>query len=233
MTETTERMRQFFGPKLTEYGLASDGAYETKGMAFRPTIDMENRLVRGLVSTESQDLDGEVVLQNGFDFSFFDKRVQSVYLDHIYTSGPGSDRVAPVAVCRNLKQTREGLLALTYIRDTTLGDDILSAMQDGALGGFSIGFKAHDVGPATDEEQDRLKVGAGTTVIRQSQLLEYSLTAMPANPDALAKGGGVSEDLAKCIRDKRLRELGHALRPQRPQGRHVVIGESVTAMRAR
>jgi hypothetical protein len=148
-----------------------------------PTIDREQRLVKGVVTTTAIDLDDEVVVPSGLDLSYFPKQVAAVYLDHLYARENGP---AAVGTCRRLSRTKDGdgLWAQTYILPTALGDEILTAIEAGALGGLSIGAKAIEAGPPTDEERerygDRVK-----SVLRRGLLLEYSFTSMPCNPDAL------------------------------------------------
>ena len=177
---TVNGMREFFAAQGLDLG---DGALVTKSMHFTPTVDRKNRLVKGLVSTSSLDLDGEVVLQN-FDTSYFPEQVKAVYLDHQYVI-PG--QVAAVGTCRSLSKRGDGLFAVTHVRDTPLGNDVLDAIEEGALGGFSIGFQVKEGGPATEEERELLGLSESTNVIRAAKLLEYSFTSMPANADALMK----------------------------------------------
>ncbi|TPV94857.1 MAG: hypothetical protein B7733_13045 [Myxococcales bacterium FL481] len=179
MKNVLDRIRNQFA----EVGF-EDGAPGVKSMTFKPTVDRENRLVKGLVSTESVDLDNEVVMQDGFDTSYFPEKVQAVYLDHMYTS-MGTLQVAAVGVCRNLSPKKDGLYATTYVRPTPLGEDVLTAIEDGALSGFSIGFKVLSASAPTDDEQRRYP--GARNIIRGSKLLEYSFTSMPANGDAKIK----------------------------------------------
>jgi HK97 family phage prohead protease len=138
--------------------------------------DHEQRLVSGIVSTTSVDLDNEIVVPSGMDLSYFPGCVKAVYLNHDYSS-------LPVATCRKLTPQGDALFCQTYIRRGPMGDDLLLAIEDGAVNGFSVGFKPIDFGPPTMDE--RKAYGECDTVVRSSKLLEYSIVSMPANPDAL------------------------------------------------
>lgn len=146
-----------------------------------PTVDMDKRLVQGVCSTEDVDLDGDVVQQSGIDTAYFlgadrDSGVRTVYLDHDYSQ--------PIGSCQNMKMTADGLYCATYITKLPIGDDILTLIQEGIVRGLSIGFRAQEATSPTLDES--VKFGSRCDrIIRRSMLLEYSVTAMPANPGAM------------------------------------------------
>lgn len=145
-----------------------------------PSIDREARLVKGLVSVAVPDMDREVVVPSGLDTSYFPDKVKAVYLNHDYNA-------LPVGACRRL-QVKDGgrsLYAATYVARSALGDDLLTAIEDGIINGFSVGFIATDYGPPTSEETK--SYGMCDNVIRKGRLIEYSITPMPACPDALVE----------------------------------------------
>ena len=178
--QSTNELRQHFERLGCDF---TDGEPRYKASLGTAAVDRKNRLVKGFVSTPGLDLDGEIVLQN-FDTSFFPDTHKAVYLDHEYTI-PG--HVAAVGVCENVASRPEGLYARTKVIDSPLGDEILNAIEEGALRGFSIGFQVLEGGPATPDEMEEHKVKEGTFIARRSKLLEYSFTSMPANADALIK----------------------------------------------
>lgn len=151
-----------------------------QGTLKTPNIDRNKRLVSGTVSAAVPDMDGEVVLPDGLDMTYFPRSVKSVYFSHNYQD-------MPVGTCRNLA-VRDGgttLFATTYILDNERGNDLLTAMEGGAVNGFSIGFKATDYGPPSMDEM--LAYGECNTIIRKGVLIEYSITPMPACPAALVE----------------------------------------------
>lgn len=159
--------------------LPGTGTFCTKEATIdMPDVDMKNRTVSGLVSVAVPDMDNEVVLPGGLDFSYFPTKVKSVYYSHNYDA-------MPVGVCRNMALRDEGrsLWALTYVQPSAFGDDLLTAMKAGAVNGFSIGMKVQEMGPPT--AQEIADYGACENVVRKAMIFEYSITPMPACPDAL------------------------------------------------
>lgn len=218
-----DRLRKQFGDVI------GDGVAGIKAAPMKtPQVDHENRLVKGMVTTTDVDMDSEVVLPN-FDTSYFPDSVKAVYLDHQYEV-PGT--VAAVGVCRNFSVRPNGAYAVTYIRKTGLGDDILAAIDCGALGGQSIGFRVLESSePTTDELAE---YGAEVkSVVRHSKLLEFSLVSMPCNSGAML-------DLEKMVADGQIRRksavlMGLPTTPDRkffdtgrPRGRSVKMLNGVT-----
>jgi HK97 family phage prohead protease len=145
-----------------------------------PSIDRETRLVKGLVSVAVPDMDNEVVIPAGLDRGYFPEKVKAVYFNHDYSG-------MPVGTCRRMTVQDGGksLFASTYILPGARGDDIMTAIEAEAINGFSVGFVATDYGPPTQEETK--SYGACDTVIRKGRLIEYSITPMPACPQALVE----------------------------------------------
>lgn len=146
-----------------------------------PTVDWDNRLVQGIITTENIDLDGEVVVQSGIDTAYFlgadaESGVRTVYLDHNYSR--------PIGTCRNLKMTKDGMYASTYISKTALGEEVLTLIDEGIIRGQSIGYRRMDSSDPDHAEAQKYGMGCDR-VTRKSQLLEYSMTSMPCNPDAM------------------------------------------------
>jgi HK97 family phage prohead protease len=147
----------------------------------RATIDkMETstsqRMISGIVCTDSLDMEGEVVVPAGLDTSYFPERVKAVYLNHNYDE-------LPVAKCRKMVINDRGqMFCQTVIARGGLGDDLLSLMEEGILNGLSIGFVTTTSTPPKPEE-DRYR--GAKAVVRSAKLLEYSIVSMPCNPDAL------------------------------------------------
>lgn len=147
-----------------------------------PVVDFENRLIKGVVSCESVDVDGDVVIQSGIDTSYFagpdesDLGVRTVYMDHDYSR--------PVGKNVRLSVKNGQMFATTYITKLPVGDDVLTLVDEGIIRGLSIGFRVLEARPATTEDQFTYGVNC-QRVIPKSLMLEYSLTPMPCNPDAM------------------------------------------------
>jgi HK97 family phage prohead protease len=158
-----------------------DGEVRAKATILKsPSIDRATRLVKGLVSVAVPDMDSEVVLPMGLDRSYFPDKVKAVYYGHNYHE-------PPVGACRSMsvKDNGRSLYASTYILPGARGDDLMTAIEAGAINGFSVGFVATEFGPPSPEETKAY--GVCETVIRKGRLIEYSITPMPACPDALVE----------------------------------------------
>jgi HK97 family phage prohead protease len=141
-----------------------------------PMIDREKRLVRGTITASTLDLDREVVIAAGLDRSYFPDAVKAVYYNHDY-------RAMPVGTCERLDVRDDRLESTTRILSGPVGDDLLTAIEEGAIRGLSIGMS---VSEASDPTPDEAKRWPGVrNVIRRATLLEYSVVAMPSNPVAL------------------------------------------------
>lgn len=167
---------------LMEARHAGTGEVAIKRAAIKtPTVDWDNRLVQGIISTENVDLDGEVVVQSGIDTTYFlgadaESGVRTVYWDHDYSR--------PIGTCRNLKLTRDGLYASTYISKTALGEEVLTLIDEGIVRGQSIGYRRLDSSDPDHAEVQKYGHNCGR-VTRKAMLLEFSMTPMPCNPDAM------------------------------------------------
>jgi len=166
-----DKMREQFAdaPGEGEFGCKA-------GIVKAPTVDVENRIVKGVISTTTRDLDDEIVVAAGFDLSYFEQ-VKTVYFHHQYDT--------PIGRNVRLAMRDDGMYATTYISKTPFADDILTMISEEIINGFSVGFRAQDAGPLTDDERE--KYGDASGIVRRSLLLEYSSTPMPACPDALVK----------------------------------------------
>ena len=184
----TERMRKRF-----ERAVPGHGSFGAKSAVTDAETDVANRLVKAWVSTTEPDQEGDVVLPDGADMSYFPTRVKAVYLNHDYDK--------PIGVCRKMAVRDNGLWALTYIATTDLGNETLTLVNEGVIGGMSIGFRTMKADRATDDEKS--VYGDETQrMVREYKLVEYSLTAMPMNQGALIQKGlrdRVSRDMLDAL----------------------------------
>jgi HK97 family phage prohead protease len=162
------------------------------------SVDWKNRLVQGIVSMETVDMEGEVVVQDGIDLKYFwsedskRKGVRTVYWDHDYDE--------PIGKCRNIERKGDGLYACTEITKLPIGDEILCLIEEEIVKGQSIGFRPVERGDPTVEEIQ--KYGPECELItRKSIMLEYSITPAPCNPDAILKN---QERLNKLVAKSRV-----------------------------
>jgi len=152
-------------------------------------IDREKRLVQGIVTTSDVGIDGLIVPATALDLTYFwektnangSKRAgqRAVYYGHDYSQ-------PPVGMCVRLAIEGESMYCSTFITRTGFGDDLMTLMEEGCVNGISSGFRTRDWSPPTPEERKRWGVGEEeeAMVVRDALMLEYSIVAMPALPEA-------------------------------------------------
>lgn len=125
--------------------------------------------VAGYVSTFGNvDRTGDVILADAFDRSLSDgRRIKFLY---------AHDQSQVLGVPLALKADDHGLFGRFKISRTRLGEDVHTLLKDGALDSFSIGFFIEDL----DFDPE-----SGTRILKEIDLLEASVVAVPANPEAL------------------------------------------------
>lgn len=134
-----------------------------------------------MVSVESIDRDGDVVLAKGCDLKFFQEN-PVVTMAHKYDE-------LPVGKAAWIKQVPGGIMAKTIYASRPEGwegpwlpDACYSLTREGILRGKSIGFIPTRIRPPSKDEP-QFKNAAG--VIETSILLEYAVAPIPVNQDAL------------------------------------------------
>jgi HK97 family phage prohead protease len=144
-------------------------------------VDREKRLVTGIVTSNAVDLTDEIVVPTGCDRG---------YMDQIKVVLVGHDHAMPVGVMRNMKITPKNIRVQTYIARTPLGEDTLTAIQEGLLPAHSIGFRTMNFGPLTREEEEEYGEKA-FGIHREWLMLEYSFVSQPCNPEAMIDEKGL------------------------------------------
>lgn len=128
--------------------------------------------VSGYASTFGNvDLGGDVIHRGAFSASL--KSGQPVRF--LYSHNPAD----VLGTTLSLKEDDTGLLGRWRISKTRLGEDVHTLLKDGALDSFSIGYLSKDF----DYDED-----AGTRRLKEVELLEVSVVAMPMNPQAVVTG---------------------------------------------
>jgi HK97 family phage prohead protease len=156
---------------------AEGKAFAANGKLELHRVKKSERLFSGIIASACADIVGDVVLPAGCDLSYFPTKVKAVYWNHDYND-------IPIGTCRWIKLNRKGQLeALTYITKTPFGDDLLTAIEEGAVEGLSIGFTINSQRGPTGAEQGMWK--GVKNVVESCKLLEYSITPMPCNPEAV------------------------------------------------
>lgn len=167
-----------------------------------------DRIVFGVATTDSVDLDREVVLPDGADRAYLDRN-KAVFADHNYES------LSHIGTIRNIWREGNGWkysVNLFHGLRHPLADDMYAKAQQGGIGA-SIGFQALEWGKPTVEEAKRYP--RAKTIIRKWAWIELSLTAMPANLDCQGEAwmpGEKSANVFGAIVAKARSDKGTAVR---------------------
>lgn len=129
--------------------------------------------VAGYISTfNSVDRVGDVILPGAFDEALSDGRKIKFLYAH--------DQSQVLGTPLDLKADDHGLFGRFKISRTRLGEDVHTLLKDGALDSFSIGFFIDDFEPHFDPDTETV-----TRILKKIDLLEASVVAVPANPEAV------------------------------------------------
>lgn len=154
------------------------------------TVSRDDRIVKGVVSADCLDTEKEVIQPKGLRFGpdqYFMGTTKAVYLDHAWAQkGLAPIDKLPIGTCRHLAHRGDELYSHTYITKRAIGDELLILIDEEALRCLTVGAIGDDEGAPTHAELKRYGPEC-TYVMRTGDMLEYSLTAMPANPKAVLK----------------------------------------------
>lgn len=148
----------------------------------KKTVDAERGIFEAMITTESVDRDGDIILATGGDLTNF--RKNPVVLDsHMHLSGAviGKSLKEEVIKGKGIKATFK--FASREISERA--DNIRKLWEGGFLNAVSIGFILHSFDRRTDEDGEELRRGK---VFTEWELLEFSIVPVPANQDALRLG---------------------------------------------
>jgi HK97 family phage prohead protease len=175
---------------------------EDKGADIRD----EERVARFVASDESVDRYGDVVMQDGWDLKAFRRNPVFLWMHN-------QDK--PIGTVRPIEVVDGKLMATVKFYDagdSALSDYLWRLVKKRKLNAVSVGFnvKGADDYEAIRDENDRT---TGYRFLNQ-ELLELSLVAVPANPNALqvARSCGLPDDLIRealpmdaSVRDEQLK----------------------------
>jgi phage head maturation protease len=164
-------------------------------------VNPDSREVVAVISTDTVDRDGEVMLPSGL--------VKKQYAGNPVVLYGHDKTLPPIGMARWIKSSGNKLIAKYYISDKTeLARDVFGLMQDGVLRAHSIGFlDTEATAPTREELAERPDWKDCRRVVRQWELLEFSVVPIPCNPDCLALA------VAKCAAETR-KILGAAWEPE-------------------
>ncbi len=134
------------------------------------SINVTDRTLVALASTETEDRDGEVIETKGWGLKAYQAN-PVVMLAHNYAE-------LPIAKALWVKKTKEGLKFKPQFANTPLAQEVFDLYKDGFMKAFSVGFM-----PIEWTDGDGKK-GPKRTYTK-TELLEISAVAIPANSEAL------------------------------------------------
>jgi HK97 family phage prohead protease len=139
----------------------------------------ENGRLRFRITTDSEDRMGDVIDPGGWFFGNYERN-PIVLFNHEYGEVAGS----PPSQGKTLliEKYDHGLNAVVeFHRKTRFNEELYALYKDGFMSTTSVGFWPMD----RPEERETKAGGRGLKFTKQD-LLEWSLVAVPANPDAFA-----------------------------------------------
>ena len=163
----------------------------TKEFSADMTVDAGERSFIAEITNNAIDRDNEVVLPEGMDATDFEKN-PVIFWNHEYSA-------PPIGKAVSLKREKTKWLAKGVMasRPDTLPkeaewfpDTLLHLMDEGIVNGVSVGIDP-TAPPRNASEGDRSLFGPEVQrVIHRWKILEFSVTPMPANQDALVQAVG-------------------------------------------
>lgn len=174
----------------------------TKAFSADVSVVDGERAVMAIISTNSVDRDGEVLIPQGCNWKNYQKN-NVVLFGHDYYRLPVGKMTGLVRDADSI--TGKIIFAERPEKHPTdeewLPDTLLDLFQQKVLNAFSVGFSIKESRPATDK--DLQTFGAGCRrVISKWELMEVSVVALPCNQDAVALAvskGLVSPAMAKGV----------------------------------
>lgn len=186
------------------------GFRRTTKMPTGVTFEEGERADVSLITTDVIDADREVVMQNGLDWSRFKKAGMPVTWCHMYDCLP----VGRAAWVKKYKEGDvNGWLAKTLYtakpdnwNESWFADAVWHMVKEKIIRGKSIGYIPTKMRAPTEKES---KANEGLRWVFESvTILEYAVTPIQSNPDA------VVQEVAKCIKkglkipDRMLEDMG-------------------------
>lgn len=138
--------------------------------------DIPSRAVRAVVSTESVDLDLEVIVLDGLDIKYYERNPKFLF-EH--------DPDMRIGSCVFCAKDGDKLVADLKFDDDEFSGMVYKRYRESKLTDFSIGFLPIEVREPT--EKDKEKYGDDVRrVVSKSRLIEISAVSIGANQEAVA-----------------------------------------------
>lgn len=140
------------------------------------TKALKNGDIEAYVSTETVDRVGDIIKASGWSLDNYIKTGAPVLFSHDYS-------LPPIGKAIEIQKQRKGLFAVTRFHEKTqLSRDLALLARDGDMKSWSVGFSAME--PPESRTEEGVFKGY---IFNKTELLEYSLVAVPANPEAVSK----------------------------------------------
>jgi phage head maturation protease len=152
---------------------ADPKTHATSGQTLR--IDPDNMVVRAVISTNTPDRAGDVMIPAGL-------RNADEFLRNPVVLWAHQRSLPPIGTCERLTIEPERIIAETkFAASSPFARDVFTLYAEGVLRGWSVGFvpvQVHPIPPTRDKP-------TGGTCYPEWDLLEYSAVPVPENPQAL------------------------------------------------
>ncbi|MDD5362291.1 MAG: hypothetical protein PHN88_09175 [Ignavibacteria bacterium] len=137
----------------------------------KPTIvDAEKRILKCLISAQTPDRIGDIVISKGVDYLNFEKTGANVLFNH--------NPDAIIAHSLWIRPETDGLLSSPKFDDDPLSSELFKKASERPFGwSVRIGMDRNDIQKTED----------GFRQINKSELIEYSLTPIPMHPSCVTK----------------------------------------------
>jgi len=138
-------------------------------------LTKENNEIVGIASTEREDRQGESIMQEGWDLKNF-KKNPVLMASHRYDQ-------FPIGKVTNIKVDGKQLtFKAIFSEATVLAREAAQLVGEGILKAFSVGFIPREYN------------AKNPSVITKAELLEISLVAIPANPEAIVTAKSMKDN---------------------------------------
>ncbi len=180
-----------------EYKL-DDKKHLSFGICKAQDIDEEERTVIAVISTDTIDRDGEVLVPKGVQVENFEKN-PVIPWSH-------NSSLPPIGKALWIKKGTKRILAKVKFATTDRAEEVWQLFKGKFLRAFSVGFmplEGHR--PTPDDIKANPMLAEARFIITKWELLEFSPVTIPANPEALAqavksKTLTISDDLRKELK---------------------------------
>ena len=143
------------------------------------------------VSADTPDLDDDVILQDGWDFSYFDKHLLCMPFHDYWTYPNGTCLWRKVIKTESgghvlRVKTRYATRPESFPREQEwVPDTVLDLRKQKVMKGYSVGFIVLEERSPTEKEIKKHADWDGKRVLARNLLLEYSDVPLPCNGDAV------------------------------------------------